>query len=153
MCTGHDDTAGRENVALINEAMATKYWAGQDPIGRRFRMGGPDRPWITVVGIVAHVRHNGVTAEVKPKFYRAVGQWHLASGNPARNMTLVVRATGDPASRVAPSRARIRALDGNLPIAAIRTMDDVVGTSIATPASRRRSRVSSHAVTWAAARA
>ena len=128
-----DDTAGRENVALINEAMATKYWAGQDPIGRRFRMGGPERPWITVVGIVANVRHNGVTAEVKPKFYRAFGQWHLSSGNPARNMTLVVRATADPVSLVAPIRARIRALDGNLPIAAIRTMDDVIGTSIATP--------------------
>jgi putative ABC transport system permease protein len=127
------DTAGRENVALINEAMAARYWAGQDPLGRRFRMGGPDRPWITVVGIVANVRHNGVTAEVKPKFYRAFEQWHLSSGNPARNMTLVVRATGDPMSQVAPIRARIRALDGNLPIAAIRTMDDVIGTSIATP--------------------
>jgi len=128
-----DDTAGRENVALINEAMAAKYWAGQDALGRRFRMGGPDRPWITVVGIVGNVRHNGVTAEIKPKFYRALDQWHLSSGNPARNMTLVVRTPGDPLALVAPIRARIRALDGNLPIAAIRTMDDVIGTSIATP--------------------
>ena len=71
--------------------MAAKYWAGQDALGRRFRMGGPDRPWITVVGIVGNVRHNGVTAEVKPKFYRALDQWHVSSGSPARNMTLVVR--------------------------------------------------------------
>ena len=77
-------------VVVINDTMAERYWPGQDAVGRRFRMGGPDRPWITVVGIVANVRHNGVTAEIKPKFYRAFGQWHLSSGGPARNMTLVV---------------------------------------------------------------
>jgi predicted permease len=128
-----NDAAGREDVALVNEAMAAKYWPGQDAIGRRFRMGGPDRPWITVAGIVGNVRHNGVTTEIKPKFYRAFGQWHLSSGNPARNMTLVVRTAGDPGTLAGPVRARIRQLDANLPIAAVRTMDDVVGTSIATP--------------------
>ncbi len=90
------DTDGAQDVALINEAMAQKYWAGQDPIGRRFRMGGDNRPWITVVGIVGNVRHNGVTAEIKPKFYRAHGQFHRSTGNPARNMTLVVKTAGDP---------------------------------------------------------
>ena len=128
-----DDTAGREDVALINEAMAAKYWAGQDPIGRRFRMGGPNRPWITVIGIVGNVRHNGITSEIKPKFYRAFDQWHLSSGGPARNMTLVVRTNGDPLQLSGPVRGRVRQLDANLPIAAVRSMDDVVATSIATP--------------------
>jgi putative ABC transport system permease protein len=127
------DTAGNENVALVNEAMAEKYWSGQDALGRRFRMGAPERPWITVVGIVGNVRHNGVTTEIKPKFYRAFDQWHLSTGNPMRNMTLVVRTRQDPSSLIASVRGRIRALDANLPIAAIRTMDDVVATSIATP--------------------
>jgi putative ABC transport system permease protein len=113
--------------------MAAKYWPGQDAIGRRFRQGGPDRPWITVVGIVGNVRHNGVTTEIKPKFYRAFDQWHLSSGNPLRNMTLVVRTERDPAELIGPIRGRIRQLDANLPIAAVRTMDDVVSTSIATP--------------------
>ena len=76
------DRDGKEDVALINEAMAQKYWPGENALGRRFRQGGPDRPWITVVGIVGNVRHNGVTAEVKPKFYRAFAQWHLSTGNP-----------------------------------------------------------------------
>jgi putative ABC transport system permease protein len=128
-----DDTAARDSVALVNEAMAAKYWPGQDAVGRRFRMGGPDRPWITVVGIVGNVRHNGVTSEIKPKFYRAFDQWHLSTGGPMRNMTLVVRTSGDPGVLTGPVRGRIRALDANLPIAAIRTMDDVVATSIATP--------------------
>ena len=115
--------------------MARKYWAAQDPIGRRFRMGGnnPNAPWITVVGIVGDVRHNGVTAEIKPKFYRAFAQFQQSTGNPARNMTLVVKTTGEPMSLVAPVRAEIRALDPNLPIAAIQSMQDVVDTSVATP--------------------
>ncbi|HEY7476247.1 MAG TPA: ABC transporter permease [Vicinamibacterales bacterium] len=127
------DTDGAQDVALINEAMAQKYWAGRDPVGRRFRMGPDTRPWITVVGIVGNVRHNGVTSEIKPKFYRAHGQFHRSSGNPARNMTLVVKTAGDPLMLVAPVRAEVRALDGSLPIAAIRSMQDVVDTSIATP--------------------
>jgi predicted permease len=127
------DTDGALDVALINEAMAQKYWAGQDPIGRRFRMGGDNRPFITVVGVVGNVRHNGVTAEIKPKFYRAHGQFHRSSGGPARNMTLVVKTGGDPALLIGPVRGQVRALDNNLPIAAIRPMQDVVDTSIATP--------------------
>ena len=127
------DRDGSLDVALINESMARKYWPGEEALGKRFRQGGPDRPWITVVGIVGDVRHNGITAEVKPKFYRAFGQWHRSTGNPIRNMTLVVKASNDPSALVSPIRDRIRRLDGNLPIAAIRTMDEVVGRSIATP--------------------
>ena len=66
-----DDTAGRDNVALINEAMASKYWAGEDAIGRRFRMGGPERPWSTVVCIGANARQHGSSAAINPQFYRA----------------------------------------------------------------------------------
>ena len=127
------DRDGALDVALINESMAEKYWSGQTALGRRFRQGGPDRPWITVVGIVGNVRHNGITTEIKPKFYRAFAQWHRSSGGPARNMTLVIKTAGDPTLHVAPVRTAIRALDPNLPIAAIRTMQDVVDASIATP--------------------
>ena len=127
------DRDGALDVALINESMAEKYWSGQTALGRRFRQGGPDRPWITVVGIVGNVRHNGITTEIKPKFYRAFAQWHRSTGGPARNMTVVIKTAGDPTLHVAPVRTAIRALDPNLPIAAIRTMQDVVDASIATP--------------------
>jgi len=127
------DTDGAIDVALINETMAQKYWGGQEAIGKRFRMGGADRPWITIVGIVGNVRHNGVTSEIKSKFYRAHGQFHRSSGNPARNMTLVVKTAGTPLLMIPAVRREVRALDGNLPIAAIRSMQDVVDTSIATP--------------------
>jgi predicted permease len=127
------DAMGAQDVALINEAMAQKYWPGQDALGRRFRQGGADRPWITVVGIVGNVTHNGITAEIKPKFYRAHNQWAQSTGAPARNMTLVVKTAADPYALVSPVRAEIRRLDSNLPIAAIRSMDEIVGASIATP--------------------
>ncbi len=127
------DRAGAQDVALINEALAAKYWPGENALGRRFRQGGPDRPWITVVGIVGDVKHNGITGEVKAKFYRAFAQWHQSTGNPMRNMTLIVKAKGDPAALVSTVRSKIRALDPALPIAAIRTMDEVVSRSIATP--------------------
>jgi putative ABC transport system permease protein len=127
------DTIGHPDVALINEAMAKKYWAGRDPIGHRFRMGDPTRPWIEVVGVVGNVRHNGIEAEIKPKFYRPLGQFHQSTGNPARNTTLVIKTAGDPMALVPAVRAEIRQLDRQLPIAAIRSMEDVVNQSIATP--------------------
>ena len=97
------DTSDSQLVALINEEMARRYWAGRDPIGGRLRIGmRPDRPWVTVVGIVKDVRHNGVTGVVKEKFYVPHTQWHKSVGNPIRAMTLVVRATGTP-SALAPS--------------------------------------------------
>ena len=68
------------DVALINEAMARRYWAGQDPVGRRLRIGSPQRPWVTVVGVVGDVRHNGITGVVKAKFYRSYAQFHRSRG-------------------------------------------------------------------------
>jgi predicted lysophospholipase L1 biosynthesis ABC-type transport system permease subunit len=79
------------------------------------------------------VRHNGIEAEIKPKFYRPIGQFHQSTGNPSRNTTLVVKTSGDPMRLVSTVRAEVRRLDANLPIAAIRSMQDVVDQSIATP--------------------
>jgi predicted permease len=127
------DTIGREDVGLINEAMADKYWTGRNAIGGRFRMGNsPKSPWITVVGVVGNVRHNGITSPIKPKFYRPVDQFHQSTGRPQLNMTLVVKTAGDPMSLVSAVRAEIRRLDPNLPIAAIQSMQDVVNHAVAT---------------------
>lgn len=130
------DTIGTQDVALINVAMAEKYWQGRAAVGGRFKMGrNPQNPWISVVGIVGNVTHNGITSQIKPKFYRPVRQFHqsVTGGSPSRNTTLVLRTAGEPMALARPIRDRIRRLDADLPVAAIRTMDDVVGTSIATP--------------------
>jgi putative ABC transport system permease protein len=128
------DTSESQLVALINEEMARRYWDGRDPIGGRFTIGNrADRPWVTVVGIVGGVRHNGITDVVKEKFYVPHTQWHKSVGNPIRSMTLVLRTKGNPAALTAPVRDVIREMDPNLPVADIRSMDDVVGSALSTP--------------------
>ena len=121
-------------VALINEEMARRYWSGRDPIGGRIRVGGGNsNPWVTVVGIVADVKHNGLTAPVKEKFYLPHPQWDKATGFPIRGMTLVVKTTGDPAAQAATVRQELRAMDPSLPVADVRTMADVLGSTLSAP--------------------
>ena len=130
-----DDKTETMLVALVNEEMARRYWAGRDPIGGRFQVGGgaQNRPFITVVGIVADVRHNGITDAVKEKFYVPHTQWHKSVGNAIRSMTLVMKAQGDPKALANPVRQTIRELDPNLPVAAVRTMDEVVAATLSAP--------------------
>jgi putative ABC transport system permease protein len=128
-----DDENG-QLVALVNEEMARRYWAGSDPIGRRFRIGqNRDRPWVTVVGIVRDVRHNGVTEIIKEKFYIPHAQWHRSLGNPMRSMYLVVRGR-DRVEALLPSiRREVRALDPTIPLASVMTMEHVVDTALSQP--------------------
>jgi predicted permease len=130
------DTADSQLVGLINEEMARRYWQGRDPIGSRFRIGmRPDRPWVTVVGIVKDVHHNGLTDVVKEKFYIPHPQWHRSLGNAnlVRGMTIVASTGGDPAALTGTVRSVIRSLDPDLPVADVRTMTDVVGSAMSTP--------------------
>jgi putative ABC transport system permease protein len=128
------DTTDGMLVGLINEEMARLYWDGREPIGGRMRIGNaPDRPWVTIVGVVANVRHNGITDAVKEKFYIPHTQWHKAVGFPIRGMTLVIRTDGDPSVLAGPTRQAVRSLDPSLPVANVRTMTDVVGAALSTP--------------------
>ena len=106
------DTRQSQAVAVINETMARTYWKNpEDAIGGQIRVGGGmTQPWVTVVGMVADERHNGVTGIVKEKFYVPHSQWHIAtSGSLIRGGFLVVRTTGDPMAVAGPVRNEIRA--------------------------------------------
>jgi putative ABC transport system permease protein len=130
-----DDRMDTQPVALINETMANRYWPTEDALGRRFRMSaGQVSPWTTVVGIVADVRHNGVAAPIRPKFYRPYAQFSQAIGLvPPRGGTLVVRTTGDPLALAGPLQVAARGVDPNVPLTAIRPMEDVVDTALTSP--------------------
>ncbi len=127
------DSLDSQPVALINETMAGKYWEGRDPIGGRFKMGNPKGPWITVVGIVGNVRHNGVTAPIKTKFYRPYAQFSQTTGNAMNTGTIVVKSDGDPGAIAGALRAATRSLDPAIPLAAMQPMIDVVNTSLTSP--------------------
>jgi predicted permease len=128
------DTADTEQVGLVNETMARTYWPGRDAIGGRFRMGSRETaPWVTVVGIVADVRHNGVAAPIKEKFYRPHAQFHRSTGFAPTSMCLVVKTSGDPRALTGPLRAAVREIDPGVPVSAVRPMSEIVADSMATP--------------------
>jgi predicted permease len=129
LARGDDESA--PDVAVINEAMARRYWGDRDPIGRRFRIGSSGRPFVAVVGVVGDVRHDGIAGPVKAKFYRPLAQFHRSRGGPTRDMALVVKTDGDPLALAPQVRAAVRRLDPTVPVSRVRTMTDVVNASIA----------------------
>jgi len=125
------DTSDSQLVALVNEELARRYFDGRDPIGGRIRIGGAqNRPWVTIVGIVADVRHNGITDVIKEKFYIPHTQWHRSIGNPIRDMSLVVKTSVEPGSVASAIRGEVRNLDPALPVANVRTMEEIVGATM-----------------------
>ncbi|MDT5156915.1 MAG: hypothetical protein QOH51_1272 [Acidobacteriota bacterium] len=113
-------------VVVINEAMARAYWPGQDALGKRFKVGGPDakRPWLTIVGVVADVRQMGLDAPVKAEMYlpyRQVEyqQW-FAPGY------LVIRTSVEPAGLIAAVRREVYAVDPGQPVSNVQTMAEIL---------------------------
>jgi putative ABC transport system permease protein len=129
------DVASAPAVALVNEAMAQKYWPGLDPVGRRVRFSGDHaRPWVTVVGIIGNVRHNGVTGQVKAKYYLPYAQFPVATGrDPIGDGTLVLRTDGDPLALAPGLRSAAAIVDRDVPVANIRPMSEVVDTALTAP--------------------
>jgi putative ABC transport system permease protein len=116
-------------VAVINETMAKRYWPTDDAIGKRFHLGSNPRPWITVVGIVRQVRHNAVTETPRAEMYVPHAQWGAAGASAPRGMTFVIRTAGEPIAALSYARETVRALDPNLPIADVRTLQSVADDS------------------------
>lgn len=115
-------------AAVISESLARRLWPDETPaaaVGRQFRQGNLKGPLVTVAGVVADARPGGLDREPPPAIYRPYIQW--ASGP----MTLVVRTAHQPAALAAAVRAEIRKLDPNLPVSAIRTMEEIVSSTLA----------------------
>jgi putative ABC transport system permease protein len=118
----------RRLVAVISESLASRLWPGDVPsaiVGRSLRQGGVNDPLIEVTGVVADVHPGGFDRDPPPAIYRPYGQW------PSGPMTLVLRTAQEPASLGAAVRAEIRKLDPDLPLMAVRTMREIVSSSVA----------------------
>ncbi len=119
------DREGSEEVIVINRSLARHYFGDDSPLGTRIRVFGT---WCTVVGVVGDVRHNGITAAAKERFYRPEAQ------QAARTMTLTIKAaSGDASALVAPVRRAVSALDSRIPLSEVQTMDQVLAASVAQP--------------------
>jgi len=128
------DESGKQEVAIIDETTARRYWSGIDPVGRRFRMGvNPRLPWVTVVvvvvGIVKDMKQDGLDTDGVPHIFRPIYQQ-----SPLRSRAVsVVARTPLPASLLESQiRKEIQTLDPALPVFNVRSMNDVMDASIET---------------------
>jgi putative ABC transport system permease protein len=108
-------------VILINEALARKHFANEDPIGKRLDVAMFENPiWCEVVGVVGNVRYDSLIDESPAAVYFAHPDLAYSF------MTLVIRTDGDPASIAPAAQREIRGLDANQPVSDVRTMDQVM---------------------------
>lgn len=112
------DTANSPRVAIVNDTFAHDY-LGPEPVGRRIRLNGADGPWLEVVGVVATGPYLAMTEQPTGFLYLPLSQ------NPERRLTLIVESAGDPAGLSGPLRELVRSIDSNVPILAVRTMDEI----------------------------
>lgn len=123
--TASDATAGGSKVGLVSVALAQRMWPNENPIGKRFRVGGADAPSRTVIGVTGNVRHSGLDAKTTMQWYIPERQSLFADNEEI----LIVRTAGDPAALAAAVRRTVRAIDPTQPIDKMSTMDDVVSAS------------------------
>jgi predicted permease len=126
------DTAESPRVAVINEKLARRIWPGEDPIGKRLKTGmgaNPDswNPWNEVVGVVADVKLEGLEQDTPMQMYLPL---HQRPSSPT--LWLVVRTAGDPLQAVAAVERTIHAIEKDLPVYSIRSMNQLLGSSLAT---------------------
>ena len=112
------DHADAENVVIIDRVLAERYWPGENPVGRRLYRGDPaPENMLTIVGVVAAVKHSGLDDPVrKETVYFPYAQ------RPLRGMTLTLRTSLPPESLIDDVRASVLRSDANLPIYNVRTM-------------------------------
>jgi putative ABC transport system permease protein len=117
-------------VIVINETMARTYWPGVNPLGRRMAMGGDTR-WITVVGIVADIRHRGLDSQARTEMFRPHAQFRFGGPEPdaVPTMTWAIRTTGDPRAATSYARSAIARVDPDLGVSDVATMAQVVADS------------------------
>jgi predicted permease len=120
-------------VVIVSETLARKYFPGVDAVGRRLKVGGPERPnnaWMTIVGVVRDVPYDGLDAAPEPAFYLPFRQTR------SQRQIVVVRTTVDPRSLATAVRGAVASLDPELPVAGLKSMDTLMTESVASPKFR-----------------
>lgn len=126
-------------VVIINEAMARQFWPNEDPVGQRITLGGGgvgtpfEEPARQIVGIVGDVREAGLSKQPYPVMYVPVEQQTdalTAYGNTTAAITWVIRTKAEPYAYSAGLQRELRAASGGLPVAHIRSMEQVSAESV-----------------------
>jgi predicted permease len=127
-----DDDTGKQPVAIVDESAARTYWPDRDPIGRRLSIrsirGAANPPWCTVVGVIKDIKSDGLDQSGAPHIYRPIYQF---PGPRSLSLSVTVR-TSLPATSLEPLiRREIQAVDPDLPVFNVRTMNEVIDGSLA----------------------
>src|SRR5512133_1586825 len=121
------DNADAALVIMVNQTFAKKFWPNEDAVGKRIVMGGmsDDPKWITFVGIVGDIRHFGLDIDPKPEMYVPFAQ-------SAYFTTIsVVRSNQAPQVLLAAIRPEIQAIDPAVPLANVRSFENLIADSVA----------------------
>jgi putative ABC transport system permease protein len=121
-------------VAMVNEALAHKYWPNEEPVGKQVRLDfpatrspwdpEPSSSWLTIVGVASDIR-DGTWGQPKPaQLYLLLDQ------NPSRIMHLLVKSQGDPTAIASSVRQSLESADPNQPVTEVRTMDSLIDASV-----------------------
>ena len=121
------DDVNAPPVAVVNEAMARRYWGTSDVIGRRYSHDGVPNSSVEIVGVVKDVKVASLTEEPRPQFYRSLDQ---QGGFVA---SYIVRSTGDQAAMPGTLSRVIREVDAQLPVLQATTMDDYLAQQLLIP--------------------
>jgi putative ABC transport system permease protein len=118
-------------VAVVDEVLARQVFGGEDPLGRRIKLGAADgpSPWLEVVGVVRAVRESPLAPAV-PELYLPLRQ--IPAGIApfvATGLTLAVRTAGDPAPLAPALRTAVRAVDPDQPVFNVATLDELLSGS------------------------
>jgi putative ABC transport system permease protein len=119
------DDAGGPPVAMVNDTLARRSWPGQDPIGRRFRLGAAESAgaWYTVVGVIGDMRRQGPEREPLPQVFRSLAQ------DAPRSVDLFIRVSADePVAMAGAIQAAVRRVEKDAPIYGIGSLDQRFGT-------------------------
>jgi len=121
------DVEGTERVVLVNRTMARRRFPNENPLNRRVRLAGgfDSGVWFRIVGVVDDVRHLALNRDPIEEMYRPIAQTAVPT------VAIVARTIGDPATMAPAARAAVRAVDRNLPMYELRTMDDRIASSFA----------------------
>ena len=111
------DTADTPRVAVVSNGMAARYWPGDNPMGKRVRLAGPNPVWAQVVGVAADAKFRLFTSVSTPFLYLARLQ------NPPTRNTLVVRTDADSAGLAEAVRSAVLETGRDVPILGMRTME------------------------------
>lgn len=122
------DRDGTVPVAIISEQLARQQFAGEEPVGKRIKVGGvrdPEAPWWTIVGVVGSVRSRALDRVPEPEIYVPAAQ------RPSRGWSIVLATDGDPAALAPALRETVWSLDPDMAVAQLATLESVFSASIA----------------------